>query len=226
MTLEEMRIYIANRFQAAGVRFDYSVEQFNIDLKKNNLLHFKQKTGLPEQYTPGAPVPSQIPELTEKMLIDLAPFVVTMGEDTAHPLGFSDGIAGWPANMYYPISASNGTVDIDIVTNREYTRRLGSRLEAPSSDFPIMRIIDGKFQLNPSSITSVKFTYYRFPASPHYATKVEHGVNVFDAANTIEFEWDMLNRVDILWKMLSDLGITANKSELFNISEILKQKGA
>jgi hypothetical protein len=58
-----------------------------------------------------------------------------------------------------------------------------------------------------------------------YAYTIIDGFIEYNPTNSIELEWDELNQIDILYILLSDLGIVTAKADIFQISEKVKIQG-
>ena len=71
----------------------------------------------------------------------------------------------------------------------------------------------------------VDFTYIKFPTKPVFAYTITNGYVEYDSVNSVELEWDEVNQLDILYILLSDLGVVATKADVFQISEKVKTKG-
>ena len=71
----------------------------------------------------------------------------------------------------------------------------------------------------------MEFTYYRLPNEPNLAMKYTSGYAEYDAANSTELEWDNVNQLDILHKVMSDLGFSMEKAEVVQYAEQRKAQG-
>lgn len=209
---------------------------FNTLLNVNQLKHFKKKTGLPEEYSPGMPLTRQIIDLTQKITDDLRQFKVNRGEDLPL-LRIEDGQAKIPSNYYvvstlqYPVTAKDRP--IEILPDVLWSKRMGSSLQFPDHRFPIANFQKDFIRFAPKSIKYVKFIYYRYPKQVKYAIKgLEYPRSfpawnyIYDEANSIQLEWDDINIIDIIYLMLQDLSITVDKKEVLQYANILENKGA
>jgi hypothetical protein len=86
MTLEELRLIATTLIADKNPAINLPPEQWDILLHFSQLKHYKRKVGLPEEYQPGQPRPSQVYAITQRIDDDLAPFSVHMGRDGELPL--------------------------------------------------------------------------------------------------------------------------------------------
>lgn len=216
--------------------FQLSPNEFNLLLKVNNIRHFKEKIGLPEQYQPGRPLPKQVPEITRKVATDLQPFKVYMGSGTganATPLPVEDGFAAIPDDYYYHLSMNykwikNGVAHkrpVDEVDDLEWQQRHDNPLTKGTKRNPICNYQATEIRFQPEEIMYVEFTYYRLPNEPNLVMKYSSGYAEYDASNSTELEWDDVNQIDILHKVMSDLGFSMEKAEVVQYAEQHKAQG-
>ena len=66
MNLGVIRNILASYFEGKGVQRNVSPEDITRWLNVAQLTHFKRRTGLPEEYKPGTPIPSHVAELTKR----------------------------------------------------------------------------------------------------------------------------------------------------------------
>ena len=210
--------------------------EFDLLLKSNNIKHFKQKIGLPEEYQPGMPLPRQTPEITKKITEDIRPFKVFMGKGsgaTASPLSVDDGMAEIPDDYYYHLSMQyrwikNGVMvkrHIDEVDDLEWSNRQADPLTKGTKKHPICNYQSDHIRFQPSDIGFVDFTYLRLPVDPVYAVKWDNGYAEYDPANSTQLEWDEVNQLDILHKVIADMGFSIKKGEVIQYAEQRKAEG-
>lgn len=194
--------------------------------------HFKKKIGLPEQYQPGMPYPKEALDITHKITIDLLPFKVMMDGKRNPFLFFSDGFANLPTDFYYHYSLSllMATGDskfwrpVDVVTDDVFEHRITSYIETPDEWNPICNYQNGFLRIAPEKRVG-RFDYLKLPREAVYATKLQDGVKVFDQNNSVDIEWDRVNTYDIMYLMLSDMGVKVEKPELYQVAERHKIEG-
>lgn len=235
MNLNEQRIVVSTIIQDKNPAINIVPEQWDILLHLAQLKHFKRKIGLPEEYVPGAPIPAQVFEITQKISDDLIPFTFHMGRAGTPPLYVSsNGEATTPTDMYYPATMTynlikpGGGVEprmVDIVNDKEWQDLTTSYICNPTKRFPIANFKKDYIRFDPKNLQMVDFTYIKFPTKPVFAYTITNGYVEYDSVNSVELEWDEVNQLDILYILLSDLGVVATKADVFQISEKVKTKG-
>lgn len=209
-------------------------QEFSLLLKINSLKHFKRKMGLPEQYQPGMPLPAQVFEITEKLSQDVRRFKVFMGKkDTAPLMLDTNGYADVPSDMYYPSSftyryftaSKNRWRTVDVLTDEEFDRRLGSVVEQPTKYWPVCNFQRDFIRFAPVDMQYINFNYIRYPVDPIYAVKKDDFITVYDAANSTELEWDDINQIDIMMLVLVDLGMFLKREDIIKYATQAKVQG-
>jgi len=231
MNLGIVRNVIASYFEGKGVQRNVTPEDITRWINVAQLTHFKRRTGLPEEYSPGAPIPSQVVELTKRISADLRPFYEYVGYDFSTPLYLTNGVADTPSDMYYPLSMIyhySETVmrPIDIVGGKKFHDRIGDAIEKPTLWDPVSTFIKDNILLEPRTIRQIDFLYLKYPTSVLFAVKQDSGFNEYDSENSIELEWDDVNTVDIIFLVLNSLGYNLVREEVANYAEKAKIQGA
>jgi hypothetical protein len=169
--------YISNKSQTGNT---LTPKEFNSVIHAAQLRHFKRKVGLPEEYQPGAPVPRQSFEITQKITDDLMPFKVYMGAPNTMPLSIaSNGTAIVPGDMYYPSALSYDYFPvgcntdpekrmIDVLTDAQWDDIAGNSLKRPTSKYPVCNFQSGYIRFLPKDLQFVHFVYLRYPVKPVY----------------------------------------------------------
>lgn len=209
-----------------------SQETFGLLLDAAQKKHYKRKIGLPESYQPGMPLPAESYDITQKLTEDTRKFKVSMGEETA-PLILSNGRVTLPADYYYCSTITykwirNTTVKyrkVEVVNDQQWSERMSSSITIPTLKYPIANFQADYLRVYPRSIQYLDFIYLRLPKTPVLKYKTENGVKTYDTTNSVELEWDDINKLDILHILLGDMGIPLQKPELINYSELHKAKG-
>lgn len=234
MNLQELRIVVSKTLEEKKPGMSLSVEQFNIMLNIAQIKHFKRWLGLPEEYTPGMWLTSQLPEVTRITSEALKPFIVYMGKKDESPLMVTGGYANIPADYYYPLSmfykfvtALNmvKTRTIEICTDKKWAEVLSSAVVFPTVNRPYCNFKDTYIQFQPDVIRQVHFSYIRKPKTTVYAIKESPVGYEYDPDNSVELEWNDTNQIDIINILLGDLGVVARRMDIKAISEQVKAKG-
>lgn len=196
-----------------------------------SLKQFKKKMGLPEEYQPGQPLPRQAYEVSPIISHDLEPFKVIVGHqdgDTRLTVD-TDGFIELPDDYFYYSSMVHAVDMIDkqlrLVPDEEFDKLVGDPLIAPNDRNPIANLQFGYIRVAPKTITEVAFTYLKRPTKPVYRTKTTNRYRQYDDVNSVEFEWDDINRFDILHLMLFDLGINLQRNDIVQYAQKHQQQG-
>lgn len=229
----EVTNYIAG-INAPGSK-PLNLPNFNRMLQAANLAHLKQKIGLPEEYQPGMPLPRQAYNITQVNTEDLRPFKVSLDGKSGDGalIQFTDSLYTLPANYYYfsSLSVNFGTLSANVwkkctvVTDDTWDRMMGSYVDAPNVDYPIIRFLKDKIQIAPTTAKRGKFTYIRKPSTPLLAMKEVDGFMVYDSTNSVQLEWNETNQFDTLVILLSYLGIAMGKQSVIQYAEMKKAQG-
>jgi hypothetical protein len=99
----------------------------------------------------------------------------------------SGGQATKPADYYYYSSAyanyifqGEGRVTpVEFVRDSEWAERLGSEVNRPTRQFPIMRNMDGFFDVYPQEINNITLTYIKEPIIPWWNYTLSGSTPVF-----------------------------------------------
>jgi len=191
MTLEQIRNIVVNFVQK-----DWTPEQFASELHYAQLRYFNIVLGMDK---------------------NCQQFVVKMGEGDP-PLMVSGGWATLPSDFFRFISATIQTGS-DYVRVRpcdveqfDYLRQ--SPIEYPTSDYPILRIIDDRVQFLPADVLYVNFIYYRVPYAPVWGYTISGGVMVYDSTTSTELDWDEDDQIGIIQVLLQDLGVIVSQDQI------------
>lgn len=231
LTIQRILVTLAG--EAAADQF-ISPEIFSSMLHLASLKHFKRKLGLPEEYKPGMPYPSQAFELTQRITEDMKIFKVTKGYNLTQPISVaSSGIASYPSDYYiasvidYFFSKDGETYQrkVDILSDLEYQDRVTNIHTRPRYFYPICKMISDGIQCNPYDLKFIHMTYLRLPVAPYYAVDATTGYNEYDSANSTQLEWDDQNTIDIMYLFLSEMGITLKREDVLQKAEAVKERG-
>jgi hypothetical protein len=79
--------------------------------------------------------------------------------------------------------------------------------------------------LNPVAITSVDFSYWRWPIDPIFQYTIQDGYITYDAANSVEFEFPKDEHLTIVSMILKWVGVNLREGELVQIANQQIQTG-
>lgn len=105
-------------------------------------------------------------------------------------------------------------------------RILGSTLNAPSASLPVA-LISGDIEVFPSTITDVKFRYYKIPQSfttagvrsansPKYGLAAGATTDAYSAANSFDFELPEHYTMELVIEIASLIGINLRDTDVVN----------
>ena len=202
-------------------------QNFNRLLQMANIQHFKRKIGLPEEYSPGMPIPTQAYNVSQMNTEDLRPFKVN------YVKSITDGQLTIPTNYYYHSSmmlgfkSGSGTnyTKATVKTDDEWDDMVGSKVNYPTEYYPICNYQSDYIRFYPTTVRRVIFNYLRKPTTPNYAMTVSNGAMVYDDDNSVQLEWNESNQYDILSLILSNMGIALGKESVISMAEMKKQRG-
>lgn len=163
-----------------------NIKKFNAIIRLVNIKLFNQKAGLPEEYSPGQPIPRQAIDLNRQISEDLSKFRKRLGGQNALSV-FSGGFCEVPADfarlstLAYNFNSGGKTkrVPVPIVMDSEWDVVLGSPLAAPNLKRPVARINGETFEISPRNITRVDLIYYRWPEHPYFDFVVQNNTEVY-----------------------------------------------
>jgi len=220
--------FVSNKEQAGQV----SPEEFNLALKVINIDLFKEKYGLPEQYVPGQPLPAQAWQVTQKITDDLSfllpsiPIIKLNGffQRPSDYLAFSSARAIYTYNAGCKVEKDEGT-GIEIITDSEINTRLKNSIVGPEKDFPIGNFYAQGIRVWPELVDVIMLTYLREPRTPFRAYNIVNDVDVYDAANSVQIEWNVTLHNDFAIRMLFYYGINLSEDKLIEFTNYRKNQG-
>ena len=235
MDLNFIRYYIAYLVRQSPVQVrDLTPEEFTDLLNICQLVNFKKKIGLPEEYQPNNPQPRQSYEITRKISHDLRKFMVYMGQNVPPLFVNTDGFAYLPSDCYYPSamrfkyikSGVTSYKKVDLVTDEQFFDRQNDYITKPTKKHPIANIIGDMVRVEPRDLKYIEFDYLRRPVDCYFA--IDDGVagyNAYDATNSVQLEWDDVNVIDIIALVLERIGVNLTRDDILKFGEQFKQQG-
>lgn len=235
MTLEQIRDLIVLISGEKGHEVSYGPEEFCDVLHLAQLKYFKTKIGLPEDYSPGMPLPPQAYELTQRLTEDIRPFKVSKGWLLSSPLYLDStkGTLAYPSD-YYIISAlsyfyahSSGSLEreIKVLSDLEYSKCTTSILEKPDKFFPVCNMQADFIRFSPILTEAINFSYLRLPVKPFWKVIDNDGFYEYDDENSVNLEWDSMAIIDIIVLFLSEIGIALNNQNVVQYAQNVKKEG-
>jgi len=194
--------------------------QFDLLLKRNSWMRYKQMLGLPEGFYNNQPTTGRAFEVMQRSTGVARRFKIS------GTLAITNTLATIPANYFYVTGINNGNEPVDIVTDGQWGPRISNSITYPEDDYPICRFFSAEIQFLPSTVSSVSWTYLRKPTPPVYVTKFENGITVYDAASSTELDWGETEVQDIIALILSDVGVPMDPTSIESYAQLKNQQGA
>jgi len=211
----------------------WSPDRFRQLIKVVNIDKYRKKFGLPEEYQPGRPIPREFAEITLKNADDMKAFKMFIS-NTACPAG----LLSYPTDYAHRDQITyNRTVTIDgtatvvprqveILRESEATARRGNYTKAPSLKNPIGVMRNNGIQIYPTTITSVDFAYWRWPAEPTFNYNQFAGYITYDSATSTEFEWPQDEHTSLVRMILEYMGVNLREADIVQYANTKLQQGA
>jgi hypothetical protein len=124
-------------------------------------------------------------------------------------------IKGNGAGMEVPLSE---------VKNTDWGKVTSSSLFAATNRFPKYSEYDAYVKYLPVKLNNITVDYFRTPLAPEWAYTVVNGRPVYDATNSINFEWYEATMNNVVAAFLQLVGVNLKDSELYNFTQSYKQE--
>lgn len=230
MDIHALRQIVVEVLRNKKVSYSLDGSVFGVLLHSAQLKHLKRKIGLPEDYSPGVPISRQVMGISRKVIHDLAPFMVSSLTDQVSVGLDADGAILLPDDYFYfdyLTIFSNGAYvsSADFVTTKEYNQLAGSSFPVTINE-PVAMLQGTVIKVLPS-ITGYSFDlgYIKMPAEPVYAVDSSLGYNKYNSGDSVDLEWDDVNKLDILAILLSDMGVIVGRDDIVQVNEKVKAQG-
>jgi hypothetical protein len=227
MTLDKILHSAIASINQSDSPLDLGIDRVNLYLSLVNLDYFKLWCGLPEEWQPGQPITRRGWQVAEKNSEALKPFLV----ETQNYVVDVDGKLSYPNNFVklsdigYFNSITSRYRPIEEVSHQEKYERLGDPIVAPELEYPIVIYENTFFQFYPIDLLNVEMSYFRLPVTPVYAIKQENGIDVYDSATSVQFEWAEQYHNDLIRLLIGYLAPASKDSNLTQLAELKKQQG-
>jgi hypothetical protein len=215
-------------------------ERFKLLLPIVQLDWFRNKYGLPEEYQPGKPIPREYVEITLKSTDDLKAF-----HEFVPNIQLVNGLLPFPVNylhrdeIIYNFSIKINRKDtvlprgVEILRESQLATRLGNYTKRPTLRMPVGIVRQAGIQiypwevseLNPVAITSVDFSYWRYPKNPVFGYTAGDGFITYNPATSVELEAPADEHIVIMRMLLEYLGVNLRESDLVQYAETKLKEG-
>lgn len=221
---------IANKHQSGDT---YTVNEFNLWLRRAMDDIFIQEYGLPEDYRPGFPLPSMSYELTQRIKDDLRVFkeepVILV--DSKGEMVLPSDYVHYTAVDYFKVTNVVGSdpdideIPIEVIDDDKWTRRKRNALKKPDKDDPIGNFGNSFIRFDPKDLGKVRLTYLRYPLKPEWGFTLVQDVPIFDASASTDVELPeyLTNKISRI--ILTFIGQKNRDQSLLVYADTIKNKG-
>jgi len=225
----ELVKYIANK------DFDGNIvtpERFKLLLPVVNIDLFRNKYGLPEEYQPGRPVPSEHADITLKNTDDLKAFKALLPNRSV-----VNGVMSYPSDYahrdtivynYTKTINSVATVlprPVEILREEKFASRAGNYTKQPTLQNPIGVVRSDGIHIRPLTIVSADLNYLRWPIAPIFSYIIGDGYITYDATSSIPFEWPQDEHITLVAMILKYVGINLREQDIVQYSQMQVKTG-
>lgn len=200
-----------------------SDSEFDLQLKAKNILLFTSK--LPSEKS----INSQLvgTGVSRASQHDLAPFLI----DTTFSIsgtGFVNTIGLYEPGLYYLEDYWTATSKTsEIISLQEVAARLASYIKPPTSTDLVAYIVEGGFKILSVTSGTVYVLGYRLPEIPIFAVTTDETtlVMTYNSGASTELEWSDGCKLDILYLILQDMGVSMERQDVTQLANKLIQAG-
>lgn len=221
--------YITNKDFAGNI---ITPERFNELIKVVNIDLFRNKYGLPEEYQPGRPIPTEFIDISLKNTDDMKVFKVRLPNRSV-----VNGVMTYPANyahrdsVVYNYSKTINSVittlprPVEILRESEFASREGNYTKRPTTQNPIGVMRSDGIHIRPLTIAGADLNYFRWPTDPVFSYTVGDGVVNYNASTSVQFEWPVDEHLTLVSMMLKYIGVNLREADIVNYSDAKLKTG-
>lgn len=115
-------------------------------------------------------------------------------------------------------------VDLKGVKSSNWGEIISSSLSVPTSRWPKYSEYGNTLRILPTDLDTVTIDYFKTPIKPVWAFTVVNGRPVYDATNSVNFEWDDFATNNVAAYFLQLVGVNLKDGELANFANMYKQE--
>jgi len=216
MTIDEAKRFLellSQKTQSGG----FSPAQFNLSADRAQMQLF-------ERDFKSWQANEDVTEALSYFMDDDVPFAVPADGKVLYPSNYTHTV---DVRRYYVASSGSGTmIPCQEVKAADVGEILISQLRPPTLRFPKFVEYDSHWQFYPKNVGTVIIDYFRRPSTPLWAFTIVNGRPVYDAANSVQFEFPDFAHNEIVGIMCSHLGINIRETQLQEFAEMFKQQNA
>ncbi len=184
---------LSNKDQAGNT---FTVNEFNLWLRRAIDALFSKEYGLPEDYKPGAPLPNIGYELTQRIKDDLRVFKErpVLNVDANGFMVIPADYVHYTAIDYLKITNQVGQnpnvedFEVAVIDDNKWSSRKRRKVKVADKDNPICNFQAAVIEFFPKDLMKVRFTYLRYPKEPVWAFTLVDDVEIFDASSSVDVE--------------------------------------
>jgi hypothetical protein len=212
-----------------------NASEFNIAINRASREAFEQRSGFLNRYQPTRPIPPVAFDQTQKVEDQLTDFidvkvmpVLQAGGYFPCPVGYSHMVE---VEVQYASDKTNkkkcrfkgqvvpGTVIPKKVGLNQLNYKRTSQVAPPDYEF-VFFAQDGPrgFLFLPSDVPNVLMRYLRYPNEAVWAFTIQNGREVYDPTLSVDLEWDISVKNDLVLRTLSYFGIHLKDEQLVQYS--------
>lgn len=202
-------------------------EQFNDLAPIMQMSFINDRLGNVRKYRPHDPVPAYGFGMNQKTREELRPLLVKPTTTAV-----TSGVAVIPSDfLYYDTVTAAGKL-VPEVTEDQITDLNNSLIRPPTAVYPKMVVHSNGLNIYPDTITSIKLSYVRIPATPlwNYTMVNDEAVyaatgGIIGGGNSQNFETSPGTHLEIANMLLSAFGVNLGLSEVVEYAEMGIQQG-
>lgn len=202
--------------------------KFNRYAERAQIEVFMQRYGNPHNYRAGYPVAAMGYGQSQKIHDDLRPFI------RPGILNLDAHGQAWYPKDYVHLSSLNyqltdkeehRKVPVKVIGDDVLAYRLSSKLVQPTLEHPICVLYENYLQFYPEQMNGVNIVYLRQPTPPKWAYTLVSNREVYDAGNSVDWEFPDEVHNELCIKVLSYIGIRLREEELIQYAELKNKQG-
>lgn len=193
----------------------YSDTEMKSLINAQSQMLFSEYLGVTQDYQYGRPVGRNAADISRINVEELRPFSKTNVVNVVG--GVADLSSYGMAFLRAVIPSTISGRGFDEINPDELADRLGDPVVSPTEDDPVFVRQEGgvKLDIYPSTITSVKVYYYKYPTDANFTITPDVTTLLPTYTSIAELEWSDKNKILIAYRILKDAGVNLENSMAF-----------
>lgn len=146
-------------------------------------------------------------------------------------IDISSGVFDKPSDMLYSLGiesvhvdgAATNYYDIEIMRSKEFNKRKNSLIVMPETEHPIAEVFDTNWVVRPETVSKIRCTYLKKPATPVWGYTSPSGTPIFDSNTSVDFELPYSMYPEIALDVLRQVGVSLRREDIVSIAHKLKE---